>query len=299
MPLPFVSYITFNRMGLSARNLTALLKTTDDFELHLLDCNSQDGTWEFLQSLNDPRIKSRTRLPLNRGPIYAVNHNLSKRAPDQYFIALDSDVHILTPDWISRFMKVFQVFPEVGLLGVPKAPPYQAYMPSVIPFSRDGVEYLQLKDGSVGVPLDFVPGHCECLRPELLNMIGYWSEESYYGDAEICIRINKYTPYKAGFITNIEIGMEQSIPCSDCEAKAFCGLDRVTETCFSIRDKKYKNEAFVEKNSWKYTEYFKELKEGKRTAYCASIHDPASIASHVYNADWATDNFNFYVENAN
>lgn len=299
MPLPFVSYITFNRMGLSARNLNALFRTTDDFELHLLDCNSRDGTWELLQSLKDPRIKSRTRLPFNRGPIYAVNYNLAKRAPDQYFIALDSDVQVLTPDWISRFMKVFQAFPEAGLLGVPKATPYPAYLPPVIPVNKDDIGYLQLKDGKVGAPLDFVPGHCECLRPELLNMIGYWSEESYFGDAEICIRINHYTPYKAGFVTDIAIGMEQSIPCRSCEATACCGLDRVTKTCFSIRDERYKNEAFVEKNGWKYTEYFKELENGKRTAYCASIHDPASVASHIYNEAWATDNFNFYVENAN
>lgn len=299
MPLPFVSYITFNRMGLSARNLNALFKTTDDFELHLLDCNSKDGTWELLQSLNDPRIKSRTRLELNRGPIYAVNFNLAKRAPEQYFIALDSDVRILTPDWISRFMKVFQAFPEAGLLGVPKTAPYPAYLPPVIPVSKEGTGYLELKYGKVGAPLDFVPGHCVCLRPELLDMIGYWSEESYFGDAEICIRINNYTPYKAGFITDIEISMEQSIPCEACEAQPFCHLNRTTQTCFSIRDEKYKNEAFVEKNSWKYTEYFKELEAGKRTAYCASIHDPASMVGHIYNKKWAEDNFNFYAENAN
>ena len=136
MALPFVSYITFNRLGLTARNLHALLKTSDDFELHLLDSNSQDGTWEFIQSLNDRRIKSKTRLPLNQGPIYAVNYNLSKRNPDQYFIAFNSDVLILSSDWITRFMRVFDKFPEVGMLGVPKSPPYSYYIPSVIPMTK-------------------------------------------------------------------------------------------------------------------------------------------------------------------
>lgn len=299
MPAPFISYITFNRLGLTAKNLDSLLKTTDDFELHILDSNSNDGTWEYLQSVNDPRIKSRNRLDMNRGPIYAVNLNLSKRKGDQYFIALDSDVQVLTPDWISRFMKVFETFPEAGLLGVPKTAPYQPFLPPVISMEKPGAGYLQLKEGIVGATLDFVPGHCVCLRPELLNLIGYWSEESYFGDAEICIRVNHYTPYKSGFILNIAISMEQSITCDKCTAQQCCRFDRVNDTCFGARDKIYKNEAFVEKNTWKYTEYFKELKEGKRTAYCASVHDPVSILTHTYNKEWADDNFKFYEQNAN
>lgn len=299
MALPFVSYITFNRLGLTVRNLHALLRTVDDFELHILDSNSHDGTWEFIQSLNDSRIKSKTRLPLNRGPIYAVNCNLSCRKPDQYFIALDSDVLLLSPDWITRFMRVFAKFPEVGLLGVPKAHPYPNFMPPIISMVKDGISYLQLRDGKVGAPLDFVPGHCQCLRPELINMLGYWSEESYFGDAEIAVRINNYTPFKAGFTTDIAISMEQSIPCEACEAKEWCSLDRVSTTCFSIRDSKYKNEAFVGNYYWKYIEYFNELQQGKRTVYCASIHDPQSIVTHVYNTVWAEENFNFYVANAN
>jgi glycosyltransferase involved in cell wall biosynthesis len=299
MALPFISYITFNRLGLTSRNLHALLNTTDDFELHLVDSNSQDGTWDYLQSLNDSRIKSKTRLPLNQGPIYAVNCNLSKRKPDQYFIALDSDVLLLTPDWITRFMQVFDKFPEVGLLGIPRTRPYPDYLPPAITREKDGISYLQLRDGKVGASLDFVPGHCQCLRPELIKIIGYWSEENYFGDADISVRINNYTPYKAGFLTNISISMEQSIPCDLCGAKAWCSLDKVNNTCFSTRNAKYKNEAFVEKNYWKYTEFFNELQEGRRTVYCASIHDPVSVLTHVYNAGWAQDNFNFYITNAN
>ena len=299
MTLPFVSYITFNRLGLTKRNLHALLKTTDDFELHLVDSNSQDNTWDYLQSLDDCRIKSRTRLPLNQGPIYAVNYNLAKRKPDQYFIALDSDVMVLTPDWITRFMQVFDKFPEVGMLGVPRVSPYPNYLPAVIPMEKDGILYLQLRDGKVGASLDFVPGHCQCLRPELIEILGYWSEENYFGDADISVRINNYTRYKAGFITNIAIGMEQFIPCDACDAQAWCKLDRAATTCFSLRNSKYKNEAFVDRNYWKYTEYFNELQQGKRTVYCASVHDPVSVLTHVYNAEWAQDNFNFYITYAN
>ena len=286
-------------MGLTQRNLNALLSTTDDFELHILDSNSKDNTWELLQSFKDPRIASITKLDVNAGPIYAVNYNLKKRRPGQYFIALDSDVCIKTPDWISCFMKVFQTFPEAGLLGVPRSTPYPEYLPQVIPMERDGVSYLQLKEGKVGVPLDFIPGHCQCLRPELIDMIGYWSEESYYGDAELSVRVNNYTPYRAGLVNNISIDMVQFIPCEECGAKGYCRLDRGENTCFSIRNRMYKNESFAETFKWKYIEYFRELEQGKRSVYCASIHDPDSIRNHIYKMQWAQENFNFYISNAN
>jgi len=59
------------------------------------------------------------------------------------------------------------------------------------------------------------------------------------------------------------------------------------------------NESFVTKHGWKYLETFRELQEGTRTAYCASILDPESVKNHVYNAQWANDNFDYYIKNSN
>lgn len=299
MTPPLISYSTFHRMGLTVRNLHSLLRTTDDFELHIIDNNSQDDTWEFIQSLNDSRIKSRIRFPLNFGPIYPINLNLTRRRPDQYFIVLESDVYLYAADWISRFMRVFETFPEVGLLGVPRPVPLPEFEPEVITRVKNGISYNELKYCGVGSIRDFVPGHCQCLRPELISTIGYWCEENCYGDAEISIRINKYTPYKAGLTTNIPIDLTQVIPCPACEGSNLCKLDKVTRTCFDIRNSKYKNVNFSTANRWKYFEYFNELDQGKRTVYCASIHDPASYLTHLYHMDWALENFNYYASNAN
>jgi hypothetical protein len=295
----FISFVTFNRMGLTVRNLNSLLKTTDDFELNIIDSNSKDDTWDFIQSLSDSRIKSITRLPENKGPIYALNCNLAKRKPDQYFITLDSDVHLNTPDWISRFMKVFDKFPDVGLLGLRLANPFLRNITPVTPIEKDGVSYQQLKNGFIGVPFDFIPGHCQCLRPELIDRIGYWSEECGAGDAELSIRVKRYTPYKAGFVTDIKIDMNQSIPCYNCKGRKWCKLDKSKGTCFDIHTAKHKNNDFVLKNFWKYLLFFKEIEEGKRSAYCASILDPESIKNHKYNNKWAQENFNFYAKNSN
>lgn len=295
----FISYVTFNRMGLTVRNLTSLLKTTDDFELNIIDSNSKDDTWEFLQSLDDSRIKSITRLPENKGPIYALNYNLTRRKPGQYFITLDSDVRIYTPDWISRFMRVFEAFPDAGLLGVPWAEPYFRYLPPVTRMEKGDVSYLHLNNNIIATPFDFVQGHCQCLRPELIDMIGYWSEECAAGDAEISIRVNKYTPYKAGFMTDIKIDMLQSVPCYECDGKGWCCLDTNNGTCFNIHKEKHKNLEFVLKNYWKFLVFFKEIEEGKRSVYCASMLDPKSMRNHTYNYQWAKENFDFYAKNSN
>ena len=294
MALPFVSFVTWNRMGLVVRNITALLDTTDDFELHIIDSNSQDDTWSFIQSLKDPRIASKTRFTKNKGPIYASNYSLSKRKPDQYFITIDGDVCIYTKDWVSKFIEVFNKFPEVGLLGVTKGEPYAAYLPPVLFRMKEGVSYLQLKNASLIDPLDFVPGHLQCLSPELIKTIGYWNEEGHYGDAELSPRVVHYTPFTAGYVTTIEIDQIQEINCSDCVGKNWCKLDCEKETCFSIRDRYYRNPLFAMKYLWKHMKIFDEMKEGKRTSYSASIHDKNSMASHIYYKDWAEENFKFY-----
>ncbi|MEL7565452.1 MAG: glycosyltransferase [Dehalobacterium sp.] len=296
-PPPFISYVTFNRLGVTARNLKNILDSTEDFEMHIIDCNSKDNTWNFIESLSDNRIKSKTRLSLNLGPIYALNSNLVKRKPNQYFITVDSDVLIKTKNWISKFMEVFNAFPEVGLLGLMRDNPYPRYLPPIIPKVAGNASYLELKNAAVGVDLDFVHGCLQCLRPELFKEIGYWSEENGYGDAELSPRIHHYTSFKVGIITTIEIDMTQYIGCNECQATEFCTLSRSTQPCYSFL--KRPNESFANKFRWKYLEAFKELAEGKRTAYCASITDPESLKGHVYNQVWAAENFDFYIKNSN
>lgn len=137
------------------------------------------------------------------------------------------------------------------------------------------------------------------MRPGLLKEIGYWSEENGFGDAELSPRVVHYSSFTAGFITTIEIDMTQRITCEECMGKDFCKLSRSICDCFEFSKIHNKNESFVAKNTWKFIQSFQELKEGRRTAYCASIHDPESIKTHKYNADWAYDNFNHYIINAN
>lgn len=296
---PYINFIAFNRLGLTIKNLTNLLDSDEDFELNIIDCNSKDSSWGYIQNLNDRRIKSRIRFDRNCGPIFATNFALSRRKPYQYFITVDSDTFIKTKNWIARFMEVFDAFPEVGLLGLMRDNPYPRYLPPIIPRVNGPIAYLQLQNADIDTPMDFVPGQLQCLRPGLINEIGYWSEENGFGDAEISPRITHYTNFTVGFITSIEIDMTQRIVCDECMGQSYCSLDRNACDCFMLSRLYNKNELFVEKNTWKFRQTFQELKDGQRTAYCASIHDLDSVRTHKYNTDWAYDNFNHYVVNAN
>jgi hypothetical protein len=93
--------------------------------------------------------------------------------------------------------------------------------------------------------------------------------------------------------------MTQTISCDLCEARELCKLDKRKETCFTIRDKTYKNEPFVNEFKWKHLEFFKELQEGKRTVYCGFIFDAESTRKHSYHRDWVLENFGHYIENEN
>jgi dTDP-4-amino-4,6-dideoxygalactose transaminase len=296
---PYISFIAFNRLGLTIRNLDKLLDSDEDFELHIIDSHSKDNSWDYILRLTDPRIKSKIRFDRNYGPIYALNYALSRRKPDQYFITVDSDTYIKTKNWIARFMEVFDAFPDVGLLGLMRDNPYPRFLPPIIPRVKGEAAYLELKNADIDAIMDFIPGQLQCLSPRLLKEIGYWSEENGFGDAELSPRIVHHTLFKVGFITTIEIDMTQRLGCNECRGRDICTLSRSVDDCFSLGKRFNKNESFVEKNTWKFRQTFEDLREGRRTAYCASVHDPESRRTHVYHADWAAENMDFYIRNAN
>lgn len=289
---PLVSFITWNRLGLTYRNLSAILASEDDFELYLADSNSHDNTWEYLMELNDPRIKAKVRFDVNRGPIYAVNYHLSKRKDNQLFITIDNDVYIRTPNWVSLFLDVFRSFPELGLVGAVSREYMKRCNRTLVRKDNGSSSYLQIING-------FVEGCCQCLRPELLDMVGYWNEECCVGDMEICHRIIKHTPFCAGFIPAIEIDQPQTIPCSECGAKAFCTLINTGRTCFDVYKDSYSNPNFRNRFVKKYRRYIKDLDDHKIPVYSGSIHDDRSREKAPYNTVQVLENFNYYIEHGN
>lgn len=297
---PLISYVTFNRLGLTVNSLSSILNTSEDFEMHIIDNNSTDGTWEYIQSLNDSRIKSKTRFPLNTGQIYALNVNLSRRRKEQYFITIDNDVVIKTDNWISCFLKVFEAFPDVGMLGVKDSSCNPELLASLKPIAQKGQSYLMLnkilKDPNPDQ--SFLPGCCLCLRPELIELTGYWNEENGFGDIELSYRVNCFTPFKLGLITNVKLTKPQKIRCRNCQYLKDCKLKEIRK-CIKIYQKLYKNDVFREKFRWKFEESVKDMLSGARPVYSFSslFYDP--LSNQEFNINWATENMQFYIDNSN
>lgn len=290
MEPPLISYVTWNRLGLTARNLPTLLENSSDFELHIADNHSHDDTREYLMSLKDVRIKSITLFSENRGPIYATNFILSKRNPAQFFITVDNDVNIHTGDWVKRFLEAFDAFDELGLLGAVSHEYYSRYRQILIKREQDEISYLRVLKG-------FVEGCCQCIHPKVLQQLGYWNEENCMGDMEMCYRINKFTDYKTGFLPGIEIDQKQEIPCCDCTVRDICRFPD-TQGCFSIYKRNYRNPAFRNKYGWKYREYAKKSDNIGIRAFCPSLHDANSIENYNYNRLRAEENFLYYKNHA-
>ncbi len=293
---PFISYITFNRLGLTVKNLPALLSSTEDFELHIIDNNSKDDTWDYIMSLNDCRIKSRDRFELNHGRTYALNLNLLRRLPEQYFFTVDTDVFVETRDWLSRFLNVFEAFPEAGLLGVE---PKNGFLPPVITKTKANLSYLELSGVVPDIDSSYIPASCMGLRPELIKEIGYFCEENCFEDIDLSYRVCHYTNFKAGFVPDVRLQKTPLCTCADCSYIDRCKLAKVTNTCFTKYNALNKTVDFMQKNRWKFEETIRDMESGARPVYCASLLDRASAKAHIYNEDWAMDNFMYFIKNAN
>lgn len=290
MTAPMVCFVTWNRLGLTIKNLKALLATTDDFELYIVDNMSSDGTWDYLRTVDDPRIVCKHQLDCNRGVVYAINYVLGKRKKDQYFILVENDVCIHTKDWITQFMNAMDAFPKVGLIGGARIGFFEEKNIDPSPIKKDNIVYYPYKK---------VLGCCNCIRPEVFDLIGYWNEETYAADRDMSIRINHHTPYHTGYITSIALTQEQHITCDCCSYKSVCPIVAKGETCFEHHRRHYVHGKFASLAAEYEERYLQEISSGKRSIYCASIHDKESMEKHVYHHAWAEANFDYYIKKAN
>lgn len=285
---PLVCFVTWNRAGLTAHNLNSLLETVDDFELHIADNCSKDDTWKYVESLKDRRIKEKKRFDANRGVVYAINYVLSQRKKEQYFIVVENDICVKTKDWVTQMMNIMRVFPEVGLLGARIEPLFLAY--GIIPEVVTNGAYCYDR-------FPMVMGSCNCIRPEVFDTLGYWCEETCGADMDMCNRINRYTSFKTGYISDFYIEQPEMIACSQCKLKSQCSVIAKGMTCFELYNRQYTHNVFAQKLAVTLPKFFNEIDSGKRLPYCASIHDPKSRRDHFYDARLAQENFRFFMKN--
>lgn len=277
---PILGLVTWNRLGITIQNLELLFKSTDDFDLYIVDNGSTDDTSKYLKNLNDIRIKEICFFKKNYGLIYGLNYIISKRKPDQPFINMDADVSIHTPNFITNCQKVIEAYPEVGVLGNARPTYFEERKISYEEINRSGIKFWKTS-GILGCLMYF--------PSSTLDTIGYFSEELCLADMELAFRINLINKW-LGFCPDNNISYK-SPSCDTCNHGGLCSSPNQEEMyCFKDYIRNYKHRKFASLFAQKFADF--KNKTNKDNVYCGSIHDINSQKNYDY--EKANKNFEYY-----
>jgi len=144
------------------------LQSFQDWELIVIDDCSNDGTWEFLQSLDDPRIKL-LQPPVNCH--VAVTGNIALNlAKGKYLARLDQD-DIAFPSRLEMQFNYLETHPEIDVLGGGCELFGELYGVSSIP---------QLDSD---IKANLLQAHSNILNPTSMFRISFVRERKIYYDA--------------------------------------------------------------------------------------------------------------------
>lgn len=215
MSNPLVSFIAFNRMGSTVLSLQSLLNTTDDFDLYIGDSDSKDHTWEYLQSLKDPRIKEIRKFE-NLGELNVINWAISKRKTGQDFVVMENDCLLHCNTFVEQFDRAFEEVPGLG---------------SACGWLRS----LKINESRLSGYFypDTVVGVFTCTKGIVMDKLGYYSEACCLADIEMNYRVREILGYTTGYIKTIDCSVIHpfgSYNCTDCKTKqSVCGCsDTIT-----------------------------------------------------------------------
>ena len=178
--------ITHNRLDLLRKCVqNVLFRTTATSEIVIWDNASTDGTFEYLSTLGDPRIRI-VRSPKNVGMNgYAHGYRMTT-AP--YIVELDDDVVDAPSGWDRLLLEAYEKLPEIGFLAAdivddpydePAHYRYRVRPHEYIPTEVNGVSLLK---GPAG-------GGCAITSRALAASVGgfperpgevFWEEETEY-----------------------------------------------------------------------------------------------------------------------
>jgi len=277
---PVLGLVTWNRLGITIQNLNLLFKSTDDFDLYIVDNGSTDDTVAYLKTISDPRLREIKYLDKNYGLIYALNYTISKRKSGQPYLNMDADVSIHTPNFITNCQKIIDKFPEIGVLGNARPTYYAERDVTYVEISRDNLKFW--KTPSILGCLMYFPS-------ETLDKIGYFSEELYLADMELAFRINFLGKW-LGFCPENHITYTHP-SCALCDHRGICTYPNRKELyCFADYTKNYKHRKFANQFANKFAKF--KSKMTLKKIHCGSIHDSKSQKDYDY--DQAFQNFNYY-----
>jgi GT2 family glycosyltransferase len=163
--------LSFNRLEYLQVTLESLFATTDcrKNELIIVDNGSTDGSAAYLRGLagRQSHIKVILRQQ-NHGISPGFNCGFAHADPaSDFLIKLDSDIKILTPGWLNRFIDILETDPEIGMLTLDQVNhPVLRYLPVE---ERHGEPLVNWVNWNIG-------GACMTIPRAVFNQIGYFNE---------------------------------------------------------------------------------------------------------------------------
>jgi len=105
----------YNRLSKTKYCVECVLKYTSDvdYELILVDNGSDDGTYEFFQSVEHKK-KRIIKVTKNIGSMFPFSH-VQKVFSGKYLVFLPNDVYV-TQNWLSNILKCYESDPSVGFV---------------------------------------------------------------------------------------------------------------------------------------------------------------------------------------
>lgn len=170
MPRLSVLMTVFNGMPFLPESVESVLaQTCDDFQFVIVNDGSTDGTGDYLDSLEDPRVEIIHRE--NGGTAAAANQGLSQ-CTGEYIARVDADDYAL-PTRFAKQVSYLDTHPDVGLLGTQMASFGPGGVgPSLNLPTEHKVIYADLLAGKHSL------GHANIMmRTDLLKQTGgYWAQ---------------------------------------------------------------------------------------------------------------------------
>jgi len=121
-PRASIVVLSFDRLSYLRNTIAAFLETVDDprHELIVVDNGSQDGSVHYLRDCHKRGIISKLiLLPDNQGISAGYNHGFAARDENsEYVMKLDSDIEILSPNWLAEAIGFLSKNPDVGFVAL-------------------------------------------------------------------------------------------------------------------------------------------------------------------------------------
>jgi GT2 family glycosyltransferase len=168
-PLSIV-ILSHNRLDELSKNLPYLFaETHDEFQFIIVDNGSTDGSWEFLQ---DMQQKYENLVIVhnqeNLGTAFGRNAGFALTT-SSYILAMDDDTYI-APDDLRKIPSLFDSYPGAGILS------FQIKHP----ITKD----IQNPHGEIACEITHHHGACFAFRKEIINNVGGIDDECDYGGEE-------------------------------------------------------------------------------------------------------------------